>query len=72
MRSAFAGDVTLGTKMFAGTPRPHKGLPDLVQAFRSVRLPQAQRSRKVARTGLALRRNRRASCTLPARDSGQS
>jgi glycosyltransferase involved in cell wall biosynthesis len=28
--------------MFAGTPRPHKGLPDLVQAFRSVRLPDAR------------------------------
>jgi glycosyltransferase involved in cell wall biosynthesis len=28
--------------MFAGTPRPHKGLPDLVEAFRSVRLPEAE------------------------------
>ncbi|HTV20113.1 MAG TPA: glycosyltransferase, partial [Polyangiaceae bacterium] len=28
--------------MFAGTPRPHKGLPDLVRAFRSVRLPDAR------------------------------
>jgi len=28
--------------MFAGTPRPHKGLPDLVQAFRSVRRADAR------------------------------
>ena len=38
-------EVTLATHplvMFAGTPRPHKGLPDLVRAFRSVRLPDAE------------------------------
>lgn len=28
--------------MFAGTPRPHKGLSDLVRAFHSVRLPDAE------------------------------